>query len=90
MNKLIVPFMALCVVACEDQPQPTTMPTANQVATQISGQAQVSKVPAVIPRPADQAELDRLILLGYTPHADHLHAPGVNECPLSKGSDVVM
>ncbi len=50
----------------------------------------VSKPPDLIPKPDDKAELDRLILAGYTPHADHMHAPGVNECPMSKGSDVVM
>ena len=31
-----------------------------------------------------------MILAGYTPHADHLHPPGVNECPLTKGSEIVM
>lgn len=44
----------------------------------------------VIARPKDQAQLDRMILAGYTPHADHLHPPGVNECPLTKGNEVVM
>ena len=53
-------------------------------------EAPASKPAALVPRPADPAELDRLILAGFTPHADHLHAPGVNECPMSKGNDVVM
>lgn len=44
----------------------------------------------VVPKPKDQAQLDRMILAGFTPHSDHLHAPGVDECPLTKGSDTVM
>jgi hypothetical protein len=51
---------------------------------------QVSQAMTVVPMPKDQAQLDRLILAGFTPHNDHLHRPGVTSCPLSKGSDVVM
>lgn len=52
--------------------------------------APASRTDAVVPKPADQAQLDRMILAGYTPHSDHLHAPGVNECPLTKGAEAVM
>ena len=45
---------------------------------------------AVVPRPQDQTQLDRMILAGYTPHGDHLHPPGVDQCPLTKGSEAVM
>jgi hypothetical protein len=41
--------------------------------------------------PKDQKELDRLILAGYTPHGNHLHPPGVKNCPLAKeGNEAVM
>jgi hypothetical protein len=41
--------------------------------------------------PKDQKELDRLILAGYTPHGEHLHPPGVKNCPLAKeGNEAVM
>jgi hypothetical protein len=54
-------------------------------------QASPASQPApVVPKPADKAQLDRMILAGFTPHSDHLHAPGVNECPLTKGSDAIM
>ena len=53
-------------------------------------QAPASRPAPVVPKPEDPAQLDRMILAGYMPHADHLHAPGVNECPLTKGSDAVM
>ena len=49
-----------------------------------------SKAPLVVPLPKDQAELDRMILAGYTPHGNHLHPPGVKKCPLAKGSEAVM
>lgn len=31
--------------------------------------------------PADKAQLDRLLALGYTVHEDHMHKPGVAACP---------
>lgn len=31
--------------------------------------------------PADKAQLDRLLSLGYTVHDDHMHKPGVAACP---------
>ena len=52
--------------------------------------APASQPQAVVPMPDDQAELDRMILAGYTPHGSHLHRPGVKECPLSQGSQAVM
>lgn len=59
-------------------------------ATDVGQIAPTSKPALVIPKPADAAQLDRMILAGYTPHSDHLHPPGVNECPLTKGSETVM
>jgi hypothetical protein len=75
--------------ACERQPQESVAPSIDPQ-NMLASPGPVSKPPALIPMPDDKAELDRLILAGYTPHSDHLHAPGVNECPLTKGSDVVM
>lgn len=93
MRKAFI-LVALCSAACDrqvDDRTPTAAPASVQpeFAAQ-SAMSKMSKAPALIPRPKEQAELDRLILAGYTPHADHLHAPGVKECPLTKGSDVVM
>jgi hypothetical protein len=43
-----------------------------------------------IPVPKDKAQLDRMLAMGYTVHEDHMHPPGVKECPLDKaGSSVV-
>lgn len=82
-------LVAFGVSACEREPQSSgPTPASGSVETVVPTQA--SKPALVVPRPSDQAQLDRMILAGYTPHADHLHAPGVNECPMSKGSEAVM
>ena len=84
---LIVIVLAAC--ACDRQEQesapPLTVP--NGV---LASQGPTSKPPAVIPMPKDQAELDRMILAGYTPHGTHLHPPGVKECPLTQDTEAVM
>jgi hypothetical protein len=82
---LLGPFVVACGQDSEDRsgaPRPTP--------TDLAAPAQVSKPPAVVLPPADQAQLDRMILAGYTPHADHLHAPGVEQCPMAKGTEAVM
>ena len=87
LNGLLL-TMALCACgqrAEENAAQPASVPSAAVVPD-----APMSKPPAVVPLPKEQAEVDRMILAGYTPHADHLHPPGVKECPLSQGSEAVM
>ena len=78
-------LIALGAGACDRQSDQKAPAPPETVQT-----APESQVAAVVPKPADQAQLDRMILAGYTPHADHLHAPGVNACPLTKGSEAVM
>lgn len=91
MKRLLLLF-ALGVSACErEAPEDTAAPAPPAAADAIlPGQDSAKKSAAVLPIPKDQAQLDRMILAGYTPHGDHLHPPGVNECPLTKGSEVVM
>jgi hypothetical protein len=43
----------------------------------------------VIPIPKDKGQLDRLLAMGYKVHEDHLHPPGMKECPFSMGGSVV-
>ncbi len=91
MIKPVILLLALGASACDRDRQenaaarstavPGTIQTANE---------RVSQAPTVVPKPEDQAQLDRMILAGYTPHSDHLHPPGVNKCPLTKGSEAVM
>ena len=89
--KRILILAALAAAACDRQPQQSaatpTPATANEI---VASQGPTSKPPAVVPMPKDQAELDRMILAGYTPHGTHLHRPGVKECPLTQGSEAVM
>jgi hypothetical protein len=90
MRHLLV-LIALTACACERQAEKrAAVPTPAVADPVIATQAPSSKPPAVIPRPSDQAELDRMILAGYTPHGAHLHPPGVKECPLAQGNEAVM
>jgi len=91
MMKRLLLLFAFGVSACErEAPEGTavTVPTAPDA--MLPGLDSARKSASVIPRPEDPAQLDRMILAGFTPHADHLHPPGINECPLTKGSEVVM
>lgn len=91
MERLLVMLLALATCACErESGQSATAPASTAQDNIVAAQGPVSKPPAVVPMPKDQAELDRMILAGYTPHGVHLHPPGVNECPLSQGGEAVM
>jgi len=90
MRKFLL-LIALGACACDREAGDTAaVPAPAAPDATLPAQAPASKPPEVVPKPKDQAELDRMILAGFTPHADHLHAPGVNECPLAQGSEAVM
>ena len=88
--RLAMLILLLATGACERQPEASTATAAPKRAELPQLDGPKSKIPAVVPMPKDQGDLDRMILAGYTPHGNHLHSPGVNECPLSKGNDAVM
>ena len=84
-------LLAIAVCACGREAGDGERKTAPSAAANVlQDLAPTTRTDAVVPRPTDQAQLDRMILAGYTPHSDHLHAPGVNECPLTKGTEAVM
>jgi len=90
MKRLMLP-LALAVSGCNSEPsatEPAPRPTATEAV--LPADSRLSQPPKVIPLPKDQAELDRMILAGYTPHTDHLHPPGVKSCPLTQGGEAVM
>lgn len=87
----ILMLMALAVSACggdRNEKEPSPAPAITETA--IPADNHRSQPPKVIPMPKDQAQLDRMILAGYTPHSDHLHPPGVKSCPLAQGGEAVM
>ena len=91
--KLLIPMIALLACACDRETKGSAAappPTAVPEATSAKQSTPTSKAPLVLPLPKDQKELDRLILAGYTPHGNHLHPPGVLECPLAKDKEAVM
>ncbi len=90
MKRLMLLF-ALSVVACDrDHSEKAATPAPVAPDATLPGSATAQKSGGVVPKPNDQAQLDRMILAGYTPHGEHLHSPGVNQCPLSNGSEAVM
>ena len=91
MRNLLL-LVALGALACDRAPQERASAPRPVTPAEVSAtDARQSKAPLVLPMPKDQKELDRMILAGYTPHADHLHPPGVKNCPLAKeGNEAVM
>ena len=84
-------LIALGVSACQrDAADRSSTPDSGALNAVLPTQGPASRKQAVVQKPADQAQLDRMILAGYTPHGNHLHPPGVKECPLAQGTDVVM
>lgn len=81
--------IALLVSGCEREPQ-SSPAVGSSDTVQAVIPVQTSKPAPLVPVPQDQAELDSMILAGYTPHGDHLHSPGVKECPLNQGTKAVM
>ena len=89
--KQLMLLLALGIAACEQEaPESAAVPAPAAPDAMLPGQAPAKSSAEVLPKPKDQAQLDRMILAGYTPHANHLHAPGVNKCPLTKGNEAVM
>lgn len=73
----------------EDQQPVAPAPAATATAqSMVSGNAATAQA-AMIPVPADKQQLERMVAMGYTVHDDHLHAPGVKECPFNMGGSVV-
>jgi hypothetical protein len=85
-------LVALGASACDGAPEKQASAPSPAAPPEITKtEAAQSKAPLVLPMPKDQKQLDRLILAGYTPHGNHLHPPGVKNCPLAKeGNDAVM
>ena len=87
----LLPLIVVLAAGCDRQPQANpTKGAPAATSAMLPENSRRSQPPSVVPKPADQSELDRMILAGYTPHADHLHPPGVKSCPLAQGNDAVM
>ena len=89
--KRLVLACVLGLAACgRETSEDAAAPPPTAADATLPGTASAQQSGGVVPKPQDQAQLDRMILAGYTPHGEHLHPPGVNQCPLSKGSEAVM
>lgn len=95
MNRAILLLAIAAAAACDSEtPDRAAAPTPAAAGTAsgatLPGEAPAKQSAKVVPKPDDQAQLDRMILAGYTPHGEHLHPPGVKSCPLAGGSEAVM
>lgn len=80
------------LAGCGKQPVPAHEQTVKPVTTAVGAQSMPARPAAMhfIAVPKEKAQLDRLLAMGYTIHNDHMHPPGVKECPLDKaGASVV-
>ena len=90
MRRLLL-LAAFGTCACDRAPQRDTAAPATAAPLEVPATNASQSKAVVLPMPKDQTELDRLILAGYTPHGNHLHPPGVKNCPLvQEGNDAVM
>lgn len=87
---LLVLGMPACGKQAERAVQQPPAQSVAQPAPQspVAGKSAAMK-PAMLEVPADKAQLQRLMAMGYTVHDDHLHPPGVKECPFDMGGGVV-
>jgi hypothetical protein len=79
MNKIVVAFA--CLAACSQQKPAEVRNEARQAAPVSLPARSPPKQALMLPIPQDRAQLERLLVMGYTVHEDHLHAPGVTSCP---------
>jgi hypothetical protein len=94
--KRIVVLLLFGMAACGQEPsdraaaqtsaKPVPMATAPQ--SKMSASAIAAKA-GVLPIPEDKQQLQRLLAMGYTRHEDHLHPPGMKECPFNMGGSMV-
>ena len=87
----LMTLLALGLAACGQEEAgdgaATPIVAASGPQSTVAGKRAPTKA-ALLAVPKDEAELQRMIDLGYTTHDDHLHPPGAKECPLM-GGDMV-
>ena len=88
--KYLLILAALTACSCDRQTQRDAAAPSPPPPKATMAPAPASSAASVVPMPKDQAELDRLILAGYTPHGTHLDPPGAKGCPLAQGNKAVM
>lgn len=85
-------LLVLGMPACGQQPSDQAtrqQPTAAMAPQSKMAAASAAAKASVLPIPEDKQQLQRLLAMGYVVHEDHLHPPGMKECPFSMGGSVV-
>jgi hypothetical protein len=83
-------LLVLGVSACGQAKDPAVKQQPMQAVPQLmpTGKPAASNA-AIIAVPEDKQQLQRLLAMGYTVHEDHMHPPGMKECPFNMGGGVV-
>lgn len=89
MRRMAV-LLVLGVSACGQAKDPAVKHQPMQAVSQLmpTGKPAASNA-AIIAVPEDKQQLQRLLAMGYTVHKDHMHPPGMKECPFNMGGGVV-
>ena len=95
--KVLVFLLLLGTAACggqADRKDARAMPQAVSGTSVAAAQLMIGGKSSVemklIPIPTDKAQLQRLLVAGYTIHKDHMHPPGVKSCPFDKNGGGVV
>ena len=84
-------LLLLGLLACGKGAAP---PDREQAAGPSAPVAAIAATPAamdrMIPVPKEEAQLNRMLAMGYTVHDDHMHPPGVKECAFDKAGGSVV
>lgn len=94
--RLLPTLLLAGLIACgkEADPESVQTPAKAAPATAMAAQSMVAGKQAtakaeMIPVPSDKQQLERMLAMGYTVHEDHMHPPGMKECPFNMGGSVV-
>lgn len=88
--RVIIGVLLLAVVGCSESAPEQQAQAPAPVELPAAGSTKVNTA-SLMPIPDDPAAVARLEQLGYTIHQeeDHLHPPGVKECPAMAGGPVM-
>jgi tRNA G26 N,N-dimethylase Trm1 len=65
------------------------MPVPAPAAQSTSQDSRATAKMTMMEIPADKRQLERLLAMGYSVHENHMHPPGVKNCPFDMGGSVV-
>ncbi len=87
--RITLALLLLTACAQETEPERAEQKSSAPPPAMAPAQPQPGQSSALMSIPEDPQALAKLEAMGYTIHEDHLHAPGVTNCP-KMGNDPVV